>query len=194
VARCAESHTGQILTAVLAAGPHADRPVFDAKAHAAAEIEASRLVPADVGDAAMPWQRDGRAWHTRERRDRRGQPIQWESAALEFVVDRIAELGGGRFTEPDWNDQARVEIKAPGSKTPWFLHALTGGQWLLDLNFRVPARRFKRDELSARLGLKTLDELGSSATRSRPIWTTSPRSRPIPARPSPGRPTANSGI
>ncbi len=158
VSRCGESHTGRILGEALSAGPHGERPVFDPKAHAAATLDAEKLVPDDVGEASMPWQRDGRAWHTRERRDRRGRPIKWEAAALEHVVERIVALGEGRFAEPDWAHQSRVEIKAPGSKVTWFLHALTGGQWLLDLNFRVPRGQFKQDELVALLGLKTLDE------------------------------------
>jgi len=158
VARCRESHTGRILADVLAAGPYAARPVFDAQAYAAAELEAQKLIPDDIGEAAMPWQRDGRTWHTRMRRDRQGQPIRWEPAALEFVVDRIAELGGDRLAKPDWNHQARVEIRAPNGKIDWFFHALTGGEWLLDLTFRVPNRRFKQADLETQLGLKTLDE------------------------------------
>lgn len=106
----------------------------------------------------MPWQKNGRAWHTKQRQDRQGQPIEWESAALEYVVDRIAELGGDRLEAADWNHPSRVEIKAPGSKVDWFFHALTGGRWLLDLSFRVPTRRFKRADVQAQLALKSLDE------------------------------------
>lgn len=153
-----ESHTGKILAVALADGPYAERPVFDAKAHAAAELGAEKLVPDDIGDAKMPWQVDGRAWHTRQRPDRAGREIQWQGEALEFVVDRIVELGQGRFAEPEWNNQVRVEIKSPGSKVPWFFHALTGGEWLLDLNFRIPRGRFKRDTLAGQIGLKALDE------------------------------------
>ncbi|MBN1345821.1 MAG: excinuclease ABC subunit A, partial [Phycisphaerae bacterium] len=158
VAACPESHTGRMLAEVLSAGPYAERPVFDAKAQAAAELDGERLVPNDIGDAVMPWQRDGRAWHTRDRVDRQGRAIRWEGEALEFVVDQIVDLGGDRLAGADWNHQARVEITSPRSKVPWFFHALTGGEWLLDLTFRAPRGRFRQEQLEDMLGLKTLDE------------------------------------
>ena len=50
-----------------------------------------------------------------------------------------------------------IEITAPGAKT-WFLHALTGGEWLLELYFRVPPGTFDARVLNKQIGLKTLDE------------------------------------
>ncbi len=158
LALCDRSHTGRILAEALRAGPHAERPVFDPRAHAAAELDAEKLVPDDVHDADMPWQRNGKRWHLEQRRDRQGREIRWDPTALELVVDTIMKAADGQLDEPDWNHPARVEIKAPGSKVPWFLHALTGGEWLLDLNFRVPRGRFQRDELEERADLPILDD------------------------------------
>jgi len=63
----------------------------------------------------------------------------------------------GGFAPTNWNNRASVEITAPDA-AKWFLHALTGGQWLLELYFRVPPGTFKWLELDEQLGLKTLDE------------------------------------
>ncbi len=41
----------------------------------------------------------------------------------------------------------------------WFLHALTGDEWLLTLKFRVPKKTFDEEELPAQLALKSLDDL-----------------------------------
>jgi excinuclease ABC subunit A len=51
-----------------------------------------------------------------------------------------------------------VEVRAPGSKGTWFFHALTGHQWLIDLNFRVPRNTFSIAGLAKELQIPTLDE------------------------------------
>jgi len=68
------------------------------------------------------------------------------------------------FSPTNWNNRASVEITAPDAPV-WFLHALTGGEWLLELYFRVPQGgtavsplSFDPRDLNRRLGLKTLDE------------------------------------
>ena len=44
----------------------------------------------DVGqDAKMPWEIDGRKWHTRDRVTRHGQPSRWDGRIVAEVVDRI---------------------------------------------------------------------------------------------------------
>jgi len=106
--------------------------------------------------AEMPWQIDGRQWHTTVRRDRRGRPVQWDAAVLQWLVDTVEKMSG--LEAADWNDRARVEIKAPGSPTPWFMHVLTGGRDLLQILLRVPARCFDDRSLARRLRIKTLDE------------------------------------
>ncbi|MEX2560983.1 MAG: excinuclease ABC subunit A, partial [Pirellulales bacterium] len=41
----------------------------------------------------------------------------------------------------------------------WFMHAITGEEWLLKLKFRVAKRTFQREELVSRLDLKPLNDL-----------------------------------
>ncbi len=152
------SHTGAALAPVLAAGPYQPRAVYDAAAHAAREIEADRIRFGDVGKGVrMPWQVDGRKWHLEQRSSRDGRPRRWEPAALEFVEQLVQRIGRGLFAPTNWNERASVEITAPGAPV-WFLHALTGGEWLLELYFRVPPGTFNSRRLEAQLGLKRLDE------------------------------------
>ncbi|HWL95523.1 MAG TPA: excinuclease ABC subunit UvrA [Phycisphaerae bacterium] len=123
-----------------------------------------RLIIPEGHDVKMPWQRDGKKWHTRERLSRDGQPVEWEGPALNFVIDTIEKLGRKKLLETDWNDRARVEIAARAPQgvaqtaVPWLLHALTAGRWLLDLLFRVPRGTFKEPALASSLRLKSLDE------------------------------------
>jgi excinuclease ABC subunit A len=160
VARCRASHTGRILAEVLAAGPHARRAVFDPAEHEAQMLDQSKPLKLDESSeaATLPWKRDGKRWHTRERLDHQGRPTRWDGETLVWICDLIQELGGGRFKPTDWNDRARVEIKAPSSKATWFFHALTANQWLVDLNFRVPRNTFAAAALAEMLDIPTLDE------------------------------------
>ena len=113
----------------------------------------------------MPWQLDGRKWHLEQRGTRDDQPRRWEPAALEYVVDLVQKAGHAArpsgadnlFAPTNWNERASIEITAPDAPY-WFLHALTGGEWLLELYFRAPPGAFKWRALDADLGLKTLDE------------------------------------
>ncbi len=159
-------HTAAALRPVLAAGPYEERPRFDPRAHAAQQLDAARGDFGDVGkDVRMPWQIDGRKWHLEQRRSREDEPRRWEPAALEYVLELVQRMGEAlrprgaatAFEPTNWNSRASVEITAPGADT-WFLHALTGGEWLLELYFQVPRDTFKWHELDAQLGLKTLDE------------------------------------
>src|SRR5262249_10115287 len=57
----------------------------------------------------------------------------------------------------------------------WFVHAMTGQEWLLRLVFRVERNRFKGPELVRRLGIRPLDdtpglEVYGSGER---VWVTS---------------------
>lgn len=166
VTEVAASHTGRLLKKVLMAGPHKPRVVYDPK-QAAKEAIASqeKLSIAEVdGASKMPWQRDGRRWHTQERTSRDGKAVDWEGAALGYIVDLIEKAGKSRLLPTDWNDRARVEIIAaapegvPKAAVPWLMHALTGGRWMVDLLFRVPSGAFSQRKLAASLNLKTLDE------------------------------------
>src|SRR5690606_23383212 len=82
------SITGAILRDVLANGPRAERPRFDPKAAAKAAIEEARRARQALGtlaEAKNPWEVDGRAWHTRDRRTRSGRPVRWDGAILERI-------------------------------------------------------------------------------------------------------------
>ncbi len=159
VASVDASHTGRALAPILDAGPQRLREVYDPEHRRAEERELEGpldLGKADAAHAKMPWEIDGRKWHTVSHRDRRGQLVQWDPKLLEWLVETIERIPG--FEPADWNDRARVEIKAPGAKTMWFAHILTGGRDLLQLMLRVPARRFDNKTVVRRLKVPTLDE------------------------------------
>jgi excinuclease ABC subunit A len=160
------SHTAAALAPILAAGPREQREPYDPQAHAARVLAEERAGFGDVGrEVRMPWQTDGRKWHLEQRGSREEKPRRWEAAALEYVVDLVQKEGRAQrppemenlFNAADWSNRASVEITAP-SAPYWFLHALTGGEWLLELYFRAPPGAFKWRELNDQLGLKTLDE------------------------------------
>ncbi len=70
---------------------------------------------------------------------------------------KIQELGD--FSETNWNDRSVVEIAAQKKADGWFLHAITGEQWLLKLKFRMAKATFNREELISKLAMKPLNEL-----------------------------------
>ncbi|MEX0676636.1 MAG: ATP-binding cassette domain-containing protein, partial [Pirellulales bacterium] len=150
------SHTGEVLAAALQRSPRRKRAVFD---FAAEQSEQPGDVDiADVGkDSRMPWEVDGRRWHTRDRVGRKGQPCRWDGRILERIVDRIGE--SDQFGPTNWNARTIVEISSPNKSEGWFLHAITGEEWLLKLKFRVAKNTFKREDLIAELKLRPLDEL-----------------------------------
>jgi excinuclease ABC subunit A len=167
VAACPASHTGRALRPVLAAGPVQVRPVFDPKKKAAEEL-AARKTPVDLGgDARMPYEIDGRAWHTDKSRDRRGHPVAWDPDMLVWLVETMESLPG--MAPADWNQRALVEVAAPKSAM-WFCHARTGGRDLLDVLLRVPAGTFTESALRRRLNIKTLNERGDL-----PVYGDDPR-------------------
>jgi len=150
------SHTAAALKPVLEAGPYEERARYDPALHAARELEVAQAGFGQVGrEVRLPWQVDGRRWHLEQRTSREDQPRRWEPDALEYVIDLVQK--SGPFAPTNWSERASVEITAPDAST-WFLHALTGGEWLLELCFLVPPGTFKWRELDAALGLKTLDE------------------------------------
>jgi excinuclease ABC subunit A len=156
------SHTGAAIAPLLASEPRAALPRFDRAAYAEAELAAARAAYGEVGkEVRMPWQVDGRKWHLQQRDDREGKPRHWEPGALEFVIEQVERLGG--FEPANWNNRASVEVTRAGAEN-WFLHALTGGEWLLELYFLVPGGTFDGKKLNAELGLKTLDQRGDLQT------------------------------
>lgn len=152
---------------VLEAGPYVPRKPFDPAADATAQPDDMEIEA--VGRATkMPWEADGRRWHTRDRVGRRGEPCRWDGRILAAVVDRIQQLGD--FAETDWNSRGVVEIAATKKSLGWFFHAITGETWLLKLKFRVERKTFRHDELVERLGLKTLNQMDQL-----PVYSNEPR-------------------
>ncbi len=150
-----DSLTGKILKGVLDAGPYEERPRFDPKAAARQVIEDARKAAATTEefgrDVKMPWQIDGRRWHTQDRRTRTGKPIRWDGRILERIVDRIETSGGLAAT--DWSQRSIVRILGPDPDTPAFFEALTGHEWIVTLKFRVPRGTFRAEMLQKQLRL-----------------------------------------
>jgi excinuclease ABC subunit A len=161
------SYTGEALIPVMQAGPYAERKPYDPQALLEMRPEDQEIE--DVGRTAkMPWEADGRRWHTRDRVGRKGEPCKWDGEILARVVDRIHELG--EFAETNWNDRSVVEITGEKKSAGWFFHAITGEAWLLKMKFRVYRGTFKREELQQRIQLKTLNEM-----EELPIYSNEPR-------------------
>ncbi len=161
------SYTGEALAPILAAGPYKRRVEFDPnEVH---EEQSGDLDVSDVGSQAqMPWEIDGRLWHTKQRVDRAGEPVEWDGRILERVVDQIEAREG--FSATNWNSRSVVEISAETKNRGWFLHAITGEHWLLKLKFRCRKNAFKRDELTNKIPLRTLNEMDEL-----PIYGNQPR-------------------
>jgi excinuclease ABC subunit A len=163
------SHTATALAPILSAGPHHPRSIYDPQS--ADQQREDDLEIAQVGqEAQMPWERDGRRWHTRDRVGRKGEPCRWEGRILEAVVDHIQHLG--QFQPTDWNSRGVVEITATGRGQPWFFHALTGETWLLKLKFRTSRTAVDAGQLAAKLDLKTLNQMDEI-----PLYNNDPRVR-----------------
>jgi excinuclease ABC subunit A len=145
-----------MLAPVLASGKRARRDVFDADA--AARRREGDLDLRHVGrDAKMPWQTDGRRWHTVDRISHNGKPCRWEGTALELVIDHLEQTDG--FAPANWNHRTIVEMMGASKEGGWFLHGMTGDEWLLTLKFRVPKNTFDQDRLRRQLDLKSIDEI-----------------------------------
>ena len=142
---------------ILKAGPHyAQRPIYDP--FAAEKKLAGDIALEKVGkDAAMPWQTDGKTWHTQTRLSHQGKPCRWEGEVLSWIDENIHDLGD--FAETNWRRHAStVEIAAPVKTLGWFFHAHTNIEWLVRLIFRVGKNTFKQEDLNRKLGLATLND------------------------------------
>ncbi|MEX0715455.1 MAG: excinuclease ABC subunit A, partial [Planctomycetaceae bacterium] len=154
--RLMRSYTGEMLAPVLKSGTREAREIFDAQA--AAKKRSGDVDLHQIGrDSKMPWQIDGRRWHTVDRVSHQGRPCRWEGDALGWLIDRLEE--DDRLAAPDWSERTVVEVKGTGKQGSWFLHALTGDEWLLTLRLRVKKGTFDEAALSRRLGLKEIDDL-----------------------------------
>ena len=163
------SYTGVALVETIDEGPYKERDVFNP---ADQEIEKpTDLEIEDVGrDAKMPWEVDGRQWHTIDRVGRKGEACRWDGRILDKVVDRIQELG--EFSETNWNSRTIVEIAGEKKSAGWFLHAITGEAWLLKMKFRTAKGTFRREKLIDQINLKTPNQMEDV-----PIYGNEPRVR-----------------
>ncbi len=155
IAAVPESHTGKFLKEVLAAGPHAEREVFDPQ-----KALAKRLGDMDISqvgkDQKLPWEADGKTWHLKTRVTTKGTKVKWDGEALAKVEQQIHELG--TFSDTNWTHRSIVEIAAEKKSNGWFFHGMTGHEAYLKLVFRVPRNTFKQDKLVELLSLRPLSD------------------------------------
>src|SRR5262249_31969109 len=124
------SHTASFLSEALTSSPRAERRRFDP--HAAERLLAADVPLEKIGkDSAMPWEVDGKLWHTSQRLSHKGKPCRWEGRVLTFVEDLIQRHG--IFADTDWKQATTVEIAAKVKSQGWFFHAHTGMEWLTRL-------------------------------------------------------------
>jgi excinuclease ABC subunit A len=113
---------------------------------------------ADLGaEVKMPWETDGRRWHTVDRVGRDGSACVWEGRVLDAIERRIHELGD--FSPTNWNARTIVEIAAKKKVDGWFFHAITGETHLLRMKFRMAKQTVRRDQIVAELNLKPWNEM-----------------------------------
>ncbi len=149
------SWTGEMLTPVLQQSERKQIETFDVMS--VAERRATDVSIEQLGKSAkLPWETDGKRWHTVDRLSHSGALCQWDGKALLLVTELLAK--SKELSEPNWNHRSTVEIKSKEG-LGWFLHARTGGDWLLSLCFRVRKNTFEQDDLDGKLGLKPLDDI-----------------------------------
>ncbi len=151
VIKSKKSYTARALKPVLQAGPIQERQVFTPD-----QISSRETLQLDQGEeVSMPWESDGKAWHSVDRVDRSGVPVDWDPQVLLWLVETIES--SGKFDATDWEHRTRIEMNAPGSQ-PWFCHIFTSGKDLLEIALRVKQGSFDENELNHRLKIKTLDD------------------------------------
>lgn len=150
------SHTGEALIPLMKSAEYVEREKFDADM--LTQEQEGDLALEDIGrDTLLPWQADGKRWHTRDSVDRSGQPIRWDRQILVKLIDKLEETDG--FSPTRWENRSIVEICGPVKSRGWFLHAITGETWLLQLKFRVPRRAFTKSQLESIVELPTLNQM-----------------------------------
>ena len=111
---------------VLATGRRGTRELFDAVAEG--KKREGDVTMAQVGkDAKMPWEVDGRKWHTRDRIAHSGKACQWEGDALETIVEQLIS----EAPKPDGKAPPKRKKKATRKKRPVKTAALMRGSDLL---------------------------------------------------------------
>ena len=149
------SWTGELLAPVLAESSRGAIDTFDAVA-VAAKQKGDVSIEELGRSAKLPWEVDGRKWHTQDRISHTGQPCRWDGQALNYVIELLEKEK--ELAPTNWNDRATIEVRADKG-LGWFLHARSGGEWLLSLCFRVRKNEFTTENLDASLGLRPLDDM-----------------------------------
>ncbi len=149
------SWTGELLAPVLAESSRGAIETFDAVA-VTAKQKGDVSIEELGRSAKLPWEVDGRKWHTQDRIAHSGQPCRWDGQALNYVIELLEKEHD--LAPTNWNDRATIEVRAEKG-LGWFLHARSGGEWLLSLCFRVRKNEFTTEELDASLGLRPLDDM-----------------------------------
>jgi excinuclease ABC subunit A len=150
------SHTGEALIPMLETAKYEDRETYDASE--LATTQDGDLDLEQIGrDTLLPWQADGKRWHTRDSVDRKGEPIRWDRELLIKITDAIEADGG--FSPISWENRSIVEVSGPVKSKGWFLHAITAETWLLKLKVRVPRRAFTKNQLESVANMPTLNQM-----------------------------------
>ncbi|MDB5346609.1 MAG: excinuclease subunit [Schlesneria sp.] len=167
------SLTGEILAGVLAEGSRGNRDSFDAVA--ARKKKAGDVDPKSIGaEARMPWEVDGRKWHTETGLANNGRPRRWQGDMLTQIIDQIE--ASGEFAPTNWAERSTVEVTGKTKSYGWFLHAYTGDEWLLSLKFRVGKKTFDEATLLSELALQDVNDLDDI-----PVYNRQPRVQIRPA-------------
>ena len=161
------SWTGEALAPTLASDPYEKRKVYDPDKDD--RWKKGDMDIEDVGATAkMPWESDGRRWHTEDRVGRAGEPVNWDGEILAKVVDTIQQHDG--FADTIWDQRTVVEINGMKKSQGWFFHAITGDAWFLKMKFRVRPRTFKREDLVDQIPLLRPNDMEDV-----PVYGNSPR-------------------
>ena len=170
-AKLDRSYTGEALIPVLKEGPYKKRKIYDPDKED--RWKRGDIDIEDVGATAqMPWEADGRRWHTQDRVGRAGEQVKWDGRILSEVVDRIEQEES--FADTDWSQRGSVDIAGGKKSEGWFFHAVTGDAWFVKLKFRVRPRAFKREELIDRIPLLSANDLEDI-----PVYGNAPRVKVI---------------
>ena len=146
------SHTGVALAETLAEGVYKERPVYIHTPDTM--LGEGDMSLEDAGAATpMPWEIDGKVWHTTNRLDRQGSVCRWDGAMLTAVVEAIE--GSKKFGDTFWNHQLVVEVPFQNKSRGWFCRAFTTNTNFLVLQFRVRPKTFIPADLLVSLGLMT---------------------------------------
>ena len=150
------SYTGEALIPLMRTADFIERERYDHQA--ASQLQEGDLELEQIGrDTLLPWQADGRRWHTKDSVDRSGGAIRWERDILLKVIESLEAVDG--FASTNWDSRNIVEVAGPIKSRGWFLHAITAETWLLKLKFRVPRRAYTKAQLLAIVELPTLNQM-----------------------------------